>query len=306
MVSGLVISGAGSAAAHAQSSEGARTETSIAASTVNEGQRTVATLEAHVYAPANGAPASGAVRFVERSRDGGMRELGSTALQADGTATLVTDNLLPGDFTVEALYVGDAAHAPSASNAATVHADATALPDFAVTANPTSLNLKAGTFGNSVISIAPLNGFSGFITLSCSGLPLSTTCTFVPSNVFVTAQGGVGTMTLQTTAPAGKAALETAGNHLSYAFVLPGIFGLIGLGAWRNRTLRNLSLVLLVGAMVAGLSSCSQRYGYLHHPPASSPGTPTGASTIMVEATSTNGSQVVSHFIPVTLTVTAQ
>ncbi len=297
--------GLGSVAAHAQTSHTAPTETSIAPSTVTEGQRTVATLAAHVYPKAGEGTLSGAVTFTQRDGSGNLRQIGAAPLQPDGTATLVSDNLLAGDHEVQAFYGGDTTHAASASSVASVHTETTALPDFTLSANPASLTLKAGTFGNAVISLTPSNGFSGFATLSCSGLPLATTCTFIPSNVFVGAQGGVGTMTIQTTAPTGNAQLATEGHGLFYAFLLPGIFGLIGLGAGRSRALRGVGLVLIVGGMVAGLSSCSQRYAYLHHPPAVSPGTPLGTSTITVEATSANGSQVANHSIPVTLTVTA-
>ena len=54
----------------------------------------------------------------------------------------------------------------------------TPSPDFNLSANPTSLTVKAGTNGTSAITVTPTNGLNGCYTLSASGLPSGVTATF--------------------------------------------------------------------------------------------------------------------------------
>jgi hypothetical protein len=55
---------------------------------------------------------------------------------------------------------------------------ASASPDFNINLSPSSLNLKQGTSGNSTVSVNALNGFSGSVTLGCTGQPSGITCSF--------------------------------------------------------------------------------------------------------------------------------
>jgi hypothetical protein len=53
-----------------------------------------------------------------------------------------------------------------------------------------------------------------------------------------------------------------------------------------------------------GLAGCSQRYGYLNHPPSGNPGTAPGTYMITVSGYATlSGTSVVGHTLNVTLTV---
>ena len=72
---------------------------------------------------------------------------------------------------------------------------ATASPDFALSAAPSSLTVSQGTTGTSTVSVASLNGFSGATSLSASGLPSGVTATFAPSTV-TPAAGGNANATL--------------------------------------------------------------------------------------------------------------
>src|SRR5439155_748141 len=58
----------------------------------------------------------------------------------------------------------------------------TPVPDFTMTANPSSLNISAGTTGKSTITLTSLNGFSGTVNLYTSPSPL---CPYHPSHVMV-------------------------------------------------------------------------------------------------------------------------
>jgi hypothetical protein len=60
-------------------------------------------------------------------------------------------------------------------------------------------------------------------------------------------------------------------------------------------------LVLLAAGL--GLSGCSTRYGYIHHPPSVATGTLPGTYTIAVYASGNNGSSVTQQSMNITLQV---
>ncbi len=74
-------------------------------------------------------------------------------------------------------------------------------PDFSLGASPSSLSVVQGTSGTSTITVSPLNGFSGSVTLSASGLPSGVTAGFSPnptsttSTLTLTASAGATTGT---------------------------------------------------------------------------------------------------------------
>jgi hypothetical protein len=266
------------------------TQTTLSVATNNAGPRTRAALTAHVGADLAGSP-TGVVTF--RS---GEVDLGSAFLDGEGNASLETDVLPAGDHQVVAVYQGKAAYSPSTSKPEVLHANASTVAGFTVTATPTSLSTAAGGFVKTVVTITPVNGFNGFVSLSCSGLPLNATCTFstinVPADCTTTCTPGTSTMEIQTQAPSPGATARNGNSagFARYAFVFPVLFGLAGLGARNHRAWRNLSLGLLAVVWVMGMTGCAQRYRYLNHGPPDNPGTPTGNYTITVNASSSVGS----------------
>ena len=281
------------------------TRIQLEASRTSSGTVTSRTFVAEVRDVAGNPVSSGTVSF-----ESGKGSIGSAVVE-NGKATLTVDNLPPSTSSVTAVYNGDETHASSASSV-TAQADAATLPDFSVSANPTSLSLNPGDFGTVVLTIAPLNGFADMVTLSCSGVPAAATCVFSPITV-TPLKGAVATSTLQiqTQAASGtNASLQhgpfSGSTHLAYALV-PGVLALAGLGALRRRSglagLRMLGFVALMAASTVGLSSCAARYNYFHKPPAANPGIAAGTYTITVAAYSNNGTSVTSHTLPVTLTV---
>jgi hypothetical protein len=245
----------------------------------------------------------GTVSLEETGSDDQTHSLGSAFVGADGSAKL-TVSALPADaHDVRAVYNGSESSAASTSAPAGVTAQATA-PDFSLTAAPATLNLDAGVQGTVAVSIAPLNGFSNYVSLSCAGLPLFTTCNFLPSNVDVTGASR-STMTLNTTAPSGKTTLLRRDAGFVYAFLLPGALGLAGLCFGRNRGLRMLAMLCVVGSLVGGASSCAQRYRYLNYGPTDNPGTPNGQSIIRIYGTAVTGALSTSKCFQVTLNMTS-
>ena len=58
-----------------------------------------------------------------------------------------------------------------------------AASDFSLTANPTSVSVPRKSQGNYTVSIGTINGFSGSVALSVSGLPKLTNYTFSPASI---------------------------------------------------------------------------------------------------------------------------
>jgi len=194
-----------------------------------------------------------------------------------------------------------------------MNADASTLPDFALTAAPTTASVSAGDFANITVTVTPENGFNDMVTLSCSGVPATAKCVFSPTTLTPLANQPVtSTLQIQTQAASGKGNTlmkpPSAGSHVAYSIVLPGILGLAGLCVLRRRsgiaTLRVLGFVAILAAGGLGLAGCSQRYSYLNHPPSGNPGTAPGTYTITVSGyASLNGTSVVSQTLNVALTV---
>jgi hypothetical protein len=160
--------------------------------------------------------------------------------------------------------------------------------------------------------VSPENGFNQIIALSCSGLPLATTCLFTPAQLTPLADGKntplASTLIVQTTAITGGTAqnIKPAGGRPMYVLVLPGILALAGLSATRKRlpALRMLCVAVLLTVSVMGMGACSAQYSYYHHPPNVNQGTPVGVTTLTVYATSSSGNVATVKSLNVTLTVT--
>ncbi len=276
------------------------------------------TFTVHVTPAPQPSESRGTVDFVDTDSDGQLHSLGSALVADDGTATLAVSGMTDGAHSVRAVYSGTESSAASTSAPAAVTAEATAAPDFSISATPTTLNLDAGVQGTVAISIAPLNRFDNYVSLSCAGLPLYATCTFLPSNTNVNGSlttcpqnGGTqsciaqSTMTLNTVAPSGTNSLLRRDTGFVYAFLLPGALGLVGLGFGRNRGLRMLAMLCVVVSLVAGASSCAQRYRYFNYGPGENPGTPNGQSIIRIYGTSVNGALSNLKCFQITLNVTS-
>jgi len=90
------------------------------------------------------------------------------------------------------------------------------VPEFSITASPTSLTIQQGSSGSSTITITSINGFNQPVQLSVSGAPSGVTATMSPSQVTPPA-GGTATSTLTvsvaTTATPGSYTLTVTGTN---------------------------------------------------------------------------------------------
>src|SRR5450631_1957769 len=284
------------------------TATQLSVSAEAGDTRTSATFTAHVTAPGSPAIPAGSVSFRM-----GTTMLGSAVLDENGFATYRVEAFPQGTQQVTALYDGTTSFATSTSPARPLDSTTTTVPDYTLTADKTSVTLKAGQYASIALVLTPENNFDQIVNFSCSGLPLATTCVSTPATVVPDGKNTpIGaTLNIQTAAITGGTAkiapapMAPLGKHPLYAIVLPGMLALAGLGAARKRLpgLKMLSIALLaVGGL--GLVACSANYSYYHHPPTVNKGTPTGLSTIVVYATSSTGSVAVVHTVNVALTVT--
>jgi CSLREA domain-containing protein len=116
---------------------------------------------------------------------GGTISNAQATIQPTGTATAT--------FTATA---GGSAHADATVDHATVTANLM-VSSFTITITPSSQTLLAGNSTTYTVTVAPVNGFSGTVTLSLSGCPASTTCSL--SSTSIPGASGTSTLTVNTT-----------------------------------------------------------------------------------------------------------
>lgn len=81
-------------------------------------------------------------------------------------------------------------------------------PDFTMSASPTARTVTGGSSGSYTITINKLNGFTGTVTFSVSGLPAKTSATFKPTS---STTGTVLTVKPNRTSPHGTSTLTITG-----------------------------------------------------------------------------------------------
>ena len=85
----------------------------------------------------------------------------------------------------------------------------TGSPNFTLTANPNTLTVSQGNQGTSTITVVPLNGFSGSVTLSATGMPSGVTAGFSPNP---TTSTSTLTLTASATATLGTSTVTITGT----------------------------------------------------------------------------------------------
>jgi len=118
---------------------------------------------------------------------------------ASGTSTLSCSSNVPGNYL--AIVTGTSG---TLSHSANVVFHATNAPDFTLSANPTIVTVNSGDAGNSTVTVAPLNGFSGAVTLVVTTNSTKLSCTLSSTSI----NGGSGTSTLSCRG-------SPAGNYLA-------------------------------------------------------------------------------------------
>jgi len=181
--------------------------------------------------------------------------------------------------------------------------------DFSIAASPSTLTISAGQPAAFKVTLGGLNGFNSSVTLTCSGQPLGSTCSFSPASVMPASGGTVtSTMTIATSSspynPAVKMTKNSSGGIFAAVLPIPalGLLGLLVVGKGNRQGLRGrkrfhyltggLALLIVAGFLfVAGGCGGGNAMG--------TNGTQRGMTTVMI--TGTSGS--LSHSTTVSLTV---
>jgi hypothetical protein len=162
--------------------------------------------------------------------------------------------------------------------------------DFALTAAQKTLSVTAGQSATMSLTLTPLYGFVGEVSLACVGAPLLSTCTVEPAKVALNGTGEVTTtLTVQTTA----ASLAPPRHRVQrWPALLNGIGRVsalsMALAVWilAALSLRRRRSIPFAAAVLSAFLWASCGGGAVAPPPPapSQPGTPIGTYTLTVEA----------------------
>jgi uncharacterized repeat protein (TIGR03803 family) len=248
--------------------------TTLSSSNATAGSRMPVTLTAEVSSAAT--TPTGSITFLN-----GAVTLGTTILDATGTASLVTSFSTVGVYTLSATYSGNAAINGSTSPSIT---ETVVTPTVSAAFNPGTLTIASGSSGTLNITLTPTGGYSGTVTFSCGApVPPHISCSFSPASIVIAAGGSPVTDVLtvntaaQTTASLQGPLHDGGGGHNAIlAFIFPISFlSLVGLRRKAAKVpglLTGALLLLLTLSSVAILSGCGS----------SSPITPKGTYSVPV------------------------
>jgi hypothetical protein len=242
-------------------------------------------LRADVVGQSQQGFATGTVTFTDSF--GAIPGGGTFSLNGQGNTATPNGvfNFDTGTHTISASYGGDASFNASSSAQSQSF---TITPGFfaAIPSGQTVLISAAGGTGSTSVSVSNSSGFSGNISLACSGLPSEATCTFSPASISAAGTASTTTVSITVTTKAATAMLHSqqrrywpaqwiAGMGLLFSFVLVG----------KRKSSRGLFLPLIL-TLVIVVPGCGGGGSSASHNPPPDAGTPTGVSTIVVTATS--------------------
>jgi hypothetical protein len=235
--------------------------------------------------------------------------LGQSTVDSTGVATLSLPLPKPGAILVTANYLASGT-AVTATGSLELIVAGIAAPSTP----PQPVTIKSGAAGTVPVAIAAVGGYTGNVTLTCSGIPSPGTCSLSPSTLTFTSSSATQTTTLtvntaaSTTSelrsiPANPGPSNPGIGSIVFALICP-----ILLFSRRSRHVRGIKTLLLLlisaGALTMATIGCSGGTSPTPSAPSpspapSNPGVAAGTYTVNVVAQA--GSASVT--IPVTVTV---
>ncbi|HEY0702692.1 MAG TPA: Ig-like domain repeat protein [Candidatus Acidoferrales bacterium] len=223
----------------------------------------------------------------------GSNALGMLPVQ-QGEAFFTTGALALGMHTFTVQYPGNSNFNAVTSAAVTVNVVNSA--DFTISVSPGTVNVGSpGQSGTGMLTVTGINGFDTATTFTCSGLPAKSACTFTPPSVT-----GSGTTAFMVATTASTLALPLSTRHDPSGLVGSTLraatlsFVLFVLVLQLRRRERNVAASVLAVVVLAALAACGGGGG------GGSPtisGTPVGATTITVTASTSTGLSHTTTFL---------
>lgn len=178
-----------------------------ATQTITAGSSTTYTV---TVTPANGFSANVSLT-ASGLPSGATASFSPATLSGSGSSTLTvssTTATAAGTYTVT---ITGASATLSHTTQASLVINAAPTPDFSLTTSPSSQTVTVGGAASYTSTISALNGFTGTVTLTASGLPTGATATFNPSSVTTS---GTSALTISTTSstPAGTSTITISGT----------------------------------------------------------------------------------------------
>lgn len=183
------------------------------------------------------------------SQDGQNLMALASASPGTNSLNLCSYSIPDGSYTIYVQAVGRPSMMNQMSAGATFTLSCNPLPppptvSLNLTANPSNLTIAAGGSGQMTVVVVPQSGsFNNQVTLGCSGLPTSLSCSFSPGAVTPGSSGASSALTLKTSTLSGANRSEP--KKLFFSTWLFG-FGLFGMMIGRIHRRR---LFVMIGAI---------------------------------------------------------
>jgi hypothetical protein len=174
----------------------------------------------------------------------GTTTLGTVTL-ANGAADLDYTFNATGNTTITVSYSGDIANAPASSD---FSLPVVSAPDFSFTTTAVNATVRKGDNAQWMISLGPINGYSGIVTVTCQTISCGTTT--------IDATGRAPAQTVLSIPTASfVAAAQSSGTSYGPIYAALLLFLAAGKRRWRYSMQMHLCLIAL--AALLGLSSIS-------------------------------------------------
>jgi Pro-kumamolisin, activation domain/Bacterial Ig-like domain (group 3) len=233
----------------------------------------------------------------------GKTALGIPVQLKNLVATLTTTQLANGSDSITAVYSGDPNFLGSTSAAVTL---IVGNPNFQISVNPGNIIITGTGPGttNILLTPGPGLGLMGAVSLSCSGLPTGSTCTFQPAQPSLDGSTPL-TVELSISKPPAQSSSIRMALHQSAQRIAGSLDGAAlacaFLLVWpRKKRSWQLCVFVVFAAFLGAISGCSSAPSVSSAPGGSS----TNSFVATVTASGGAGAQAVSH--SVTLQVTVQ